>query len=953
MKKRILTFALALVLASSMVLSLFPAAASENALGDKKLYETLKEIDYAKEVYNSPEEKLATMTKVMENDRYALHIQEFTAEVCVVDKVTGQMLFTNPYDVSDTEASKSVKYEILSQINLTYTSNTGANDSLNSCFDAALEQQINIKLIRGGVRVEYTMGEATKKRMVPYQIEKSRFEKQILEPFFENTTSSSYTYEQYAAMKASDDLAQNAAATSAESFEYQKFLAYYTLFDINGKGVTLREKNTMLTAYPITERMAIYVLEDIKSAELNTLEGYLREYTKYSLEDMLSDHDLVEFEMEDNSPPIFKMALEYTLEEDGFQVRLPARGITFDASTYTLQTIQVLPYMGAGRTAKNAETALRNDSGYNFIPDGSGAIIDFEQNSSSAFTQVSGTMYGNDFGFYELASSAATSSYQTWRAPVYGTVMNSAIKVMEYELDEKGEPKEDEDGNLIRNLVEERNISQGYVAFMTEGESLTRIDAVDGGISHDYHSIGTTFFARQTDSYPLDGITVSGGSAVYTKAIDRKYVGNYTIKYRMLWGDDANYVGMAEAYRAYLIKEGVLSKQENKNENISLFVDLIGDVDTTEKFLGMPISAKAELTTFENAKTIISELKEAGVSEQVIRYLGWANGGMTATAPAKLKVEKALGGESALKELISYVQSEDFQMYLDLNFSYVNAIDLMDGFDLDADTAKTIDGKPAYYKTYNPVVQAYNTQVAYVISAGTIPRFYENIADKYISLFGEGQKNISVGSLGGALNSSQDEMLPLNREDAKDYTMSALEQIGSDYDSVLVENGNYYTWKYTDTILNIPLDSSNRITTTAEIPFLGIVLHGYMTYTGEAINLSGDYEQTLLKSIENGANPYFVLAYDNISELKTNGYSEYYAVEYATWKESIVKEYQKLNEVLAPIQNACITEHEILDNRVVKVTYDGGTEIYLNYNNYAITVEGLEIEAMGFSVVNA
>jgi hypothetical protein len=182
----------------------------------------------------------------------------------------------------------------------------------------------------------------------------------------------------------------------------------------------------------------------------------------------------------------------------------------------------------------------------------------------------------------------------------------------------------------------------------------------------------------------------------------------------------------------------------------------------------------------------------------------------------------------------------------------------------------------------------------------------------------------------------------------KDYTVFALEEIKKDFDQMVVEKGNYYTWQYADTILDIPLDSSNRNTTTAEVPFLGILLHGYMNYTGEAINMAGDYEYTLLKTIENGANPYFVLAYKNISELKKNGYSKYYAVEYSVWKDTIIKEYKKLNEVLAPVQDQIITNHEILQERVVRVSYENGTEVYLNYNNFAVTVNGLEIPAMGF-----
>ncbi|MBR5602173.1 MAG: hypothetical protein IKW24_06030, partial [Clostridia bacterium] len=501
-----------------MVLPLLPVAQAEG-IGSKELYEKLKAINYTTEVYDSPEAKLETMTKVIENERYALYIQEYTAEVCVVDKVTGQMLFTNPYDVADTAASNAIKYEILSQVQLSFKGNNSENGNLDSYSDAAISEQINIKLIRGGVRVEYTLGEAIKKRLVPYQIEKSRFEEDILRPLYEATKTTDVTFEDYLNLKKSKDLADQAAATAAESFAFGQLRSFYTLYDLSDPSLTAREQSTILATYPVTEQMPIYLLDEkIKPNALNVLEQYIRDHTEFSLDDMLAAHEEVGYVMEDGSPAIFKMALEYTLEEDGFQVRLPARGISFDAATYTLETVKILPFLGAGRVGQQG--AIRQDTGYNFIPDGSGATISFDQNSK--FTQVSGTMYGNDFGFYNSAT-AATASYQTWRAPVYGTVMESDMIINRPVLDEEGKPTADAEGKIVKEFVENRKVKQGYVAFITEGESLTRIDAVNGTGVHDYHSVSTTFFARQTDSYPLDGITVSGGMAVYTKAIDRKY----------------------------------------------------------------------------------------------------------------------------------------------------------------------------------------------------------------------------------------------------------------------------------------------------------------------------------------------------------------------------------------------------------------------------------------------
>ena len=104
----------------------------------------------------------------------------------------------------------------------------------------------------------------------------------------------------------------------------------------------------------------------------------------------------------------------------------------------------------------------------------------------------------------------------------------------------------------------------------------------------------------------------------------------------------------------------------------------------------------------------------------------------------------------------------------------------------------------------------------------------------------------------------------------------------------------------------------------------------------------------MLKTIENGANPYFVIAYDNVPELKVNGYSEYYAVQYSVWKETIIEEYKKLNKVLGPLQNVEIISHEIVADRVVKVGYQNGMLIYLNYNNFAVNVDGRAIRAMDF-----
>ena len=126
----------------------------------------------------------------------------------------------------------------------------------------------------------------------------------------------------------------------------------------------------MQRAYPITKTMAVYVLSsDIVNRELAYMENIIKTYAPdYSYEEMEYDHQMTQYESTTLSTPVFRLSLEYTLSEDGLVVTLPANGIRFDETLYKLQNITVLPYMGAG---------TYTNEGYTFIPDGSGALMDY------------------------------------------------------------------------------------------------------------------------------------------------------------------------------------------------------------------------------------------------------------------------------------------------------------------------------------------------------------------------------------------------------------------------------------------------------------------------------------------------------------------------------------------------------------------------------------------------
>jgi biopolymer transport protein ExbD len=154
--------------------------------------------------------------------------------------------------------------------------------------------------------------------------------------------------------------------------------------------------------------------------------------------------------------------------------------------------------------------------------------------------------------------------------------------------------------------------------------------------------------------------------------------------------------------------------------------------------------------------------------------------------------------------------------------------------------------------------------------------------------------------------------------------MEVLAEMQDKYNNVIIEGGNAYALPYGTDALNIPLDNSRYQISSASIPFIGMVLHGYMNYTGGVINTSGDVQYDVLKSLENGAALYFLLSYQNSNEFKNAfqmGLNDNYSVNYETWRDDVVYYYNQLNGAIGSLQNATITDHGFVN------AYRANTEI--------------------------
>ena len=936
-KKLISLFLAVLMLCGALTsFSVLTASAADTTEGTTGADDGLKIEDYIKTIYASPAEKLETMTLKTTKGNYAIYADELSGEVAVKDLTTGQVLFTNPYDIGASTASDTVKNEIMSQIIVKFTEN-GRERTYSSYEYAALRDQIKVKNIKNGIRVEYTIGREEARRLVPRRIEKERFETMILAPMEEYY---GVTYEEAKILKdKSGDPLQSV------SFYLCKWMSYFVYKDLD-ECSSDRLKEDLLATFPIVSKYDIYVLDPtINITEVEKIEEVIKTACpNYSYEEMDTDHMMTEYTSDDENPPVFKMALEYTLGEDGFTVRLPANGIRFNESKFQLTNVSVLPYMGAGNNAYE---------GYTFYPDGSGALFAFEDLKDQNTYTVASKIYGSDYAYHKL-----TGTYQqTVRYPVFGVVENTRY----YDcltISEKGDTttvingfvydtvkKAQEDGNSASEAVkkygtiissaevEERTESRGYVAIIEEGDALTELVNYHAGVLSPYDTVQMNFNPRPKDSYNVaDAISV-GTNSEWTVVSNRKYVGNYKIHYIMLSDDTlaakndlkdgqyykASWLGMAMAYRDYLTNKGILSalSAEETSSDIPLYIETFGAMEVIEKIASIPVEVMTPLTSTQDVITMYEELSGQGATNINFKLTGYANGGMFATVPKNLKWEKAVTKETSMQELFDYaagVEDGEMGIYPDFDFAYIKASKAFDGFSSRKHAIRTIDDRISKKREYMATQQKYGGFFQLVVSPAYYENFYVKFMENYLGY--DNLTGISVGSLGNALNSDFDEDEPYNREDAKGFTTKALEYItgsGASELQVMVDGGNAYTWQYADHILGAALDSSRYIKASYSVPFVGVVLHGYTNFTGTPLNMEGDVNYAKLKAIENGASVYFTLSYQNTQKLKEDFYlNKYYSVRYDIWFDDVVEIYNELNSEMKDVQDKIIIDHQFL-----------------------------------------
>ena len=908
---------------------------------------TVKQYLTTENEFKTDAEKLSTMTLKYEKNGYQLWADEFTGEVATVNLASGQILFSNPRDIgsknatSSSKADNAIKYDLMSQILVDYEEvTTDATGTLNSFKEAAMNGQIDVKTIKNGLRVEYTIGREDTKYLVPRLIEKTRFEENILKVIAaEFAPKWGLSVEDYMLV----------AETKAMDMDYAKVRAFYSLKDPNAEDVTDQDLLVMQNEFEITKKpygdglMAVYVCDkNITPKNLSEVETRIKTYCPlYTFEQLDYDHTLTDYETNDKAPPLFKMALEYRLDEFGLTVRLPANGIRFNETEYRLTGVTILPWMGAGSN---------DNTGYAFYPDGSGAIFRFEDNTAKKNLKIDGSIYGQDFAYHNITASHR----EAIRYPVFGIVKNRELTSAELEGEnnndttnntppgvEEGTTDDTSTQDKVELTPEQKTLSSGFLAILEEGDSLAKVELLFYNAVCKYDTVRFTVNPRPKDTYILSDAVSVGENKEVDVVSKRKYVGDYKIRYIMLTDDEiaaekniTNYyepswLGMARAYRDYLTSPystGTQNESKDKQvsvlnaltaqdvkEDIPLYIETFGSMNTIKKVLSVPVNTKVALTSFDDVKAMYKKLsEEAGIDNVNFKLTGYYNGGMYSSVPYKLKFEKSVGGKKGFESLLADAKANNYGVYLNFDFVYSasKATKMFDGLSNSRDLVRAIDDRYVSKQYYSATRQSYTSYFELAISPSRYTYFYDKVSKEYLSYNPIG---ISLSTLASDLNSDFDEDDPYNRDDSKKFTSELFDRMNKDYGSVMADSANAYTWQYVDHMINVAVDSSRLVKASNSVPFLGVVLHGYVQFAGTPMNMEGNIGYAMLKAIENGSGIYFILSYDNTELLKNDvQFSQYYSVRYDIWFDELAERYDAVNDVLKDLQLKLIIDHEFL-----------------------------------------
>lgn len=800
-------------------------------------------------------------TIILENDKLKLTMDPTTTQFTLEVKETGKVWYSNPPEAeTDPVAVASYKGRLQSTMIMTYSIATGLQTTYDSYTYGVANGLYTIEQGDDYVKVNYSLGNVEKEYLIPPVCTVAN-----MEQWFDKMGSTDSGFVK----------------------------RYYKKYDINKLGKD-DDKDALLAAYPSLANEPLYILRDTAKGAVTQKLEQIFENAGYTADDLAADKEL-SAQLSSKDTFVFDASIIYRLDGGDLLVEMPLSDLEYSDAT-PIYTLVPLPYFGAGGSG---------DEGYMLVPEGGGALINFNNNKLSQ-----ASYYANLYG-WDMALSRDAVVHDT-RA--YFNVFGIA------------------------------NGDDSFICMMEEGAPYAAVQADISGHGSSYNYVNSCYTISPSELYQVGDMNSQN---VY-KFLETLPDETLTQRYRFV--DSGSYVDMAKTYQGYLKDKYGEYFVENGDESTPVVLEIVGAVDKVRQILGVPVSRPLKLTKYSEAEEMLRQLASEGMSNMSVKYTGWCNGGVNQKLLSKAKTISALGSKNDLKSLGAAAEELGADLYLEGVTHYEYDSGLTDGFFSFTDAARFLSKERAELFVYSDITYSAREGIdSYYLLHPSLIKENAQVLTKAAEQY---KANVAFRDMGQDLSSDYYLKDTVSRQQAMASHAQILKEIEDGGKKVMINMGNDYALPYADIVTNMDLSGSGYTIIDEEIPFYQLAIHGFVNYVGSPLNNCGNEEQELLESAEYGAGLSFSLMRETAFALQKTLYTEYYASDFAAWHDRMMEIYNRYNSEMGHVFNQQMTGHEKLDDSLSCTVYEDGTKVYVNYGfTDAVAPDGTKLPARDYVVV--
>ena len=632
----------------------------------------------------------------------------------------------------------------------------------------------------------------------------------------------------------------------------------------------------------------------------------------WTYEDTLAANALAGVEL-DISFDFFDLVLEFVLEDDRLIANLPISEFTTESPAEAFD-LDFMKFFGAGG---------READGFMLVPSGAGGIISFN-NGGHRDDPFRSAVYGLD----PMLNHIRPQVVQPVRLPVLGI----------------------------------QNDGAAILAHVYNGQALATVNADVAGRTNSYNHAWFSFTLRTSQALNMDGIPGAAGDLTVVQ--EESYMGDITVVYHFLAGDNPGIGEMAQAYQDFLVSRGALTPLDGPGDR-TFYMDVVGAVGVRNHFLGTPYTTVEIMSTIDDANRFVDLLNAQGINNIQMQLHGWFNRGMNHDVAKNINIINNVGRANDIRDLDNRLQGSGGGLNPVVNFNTTAFGDRSPrNLSTTHEVALDITGIRGVMSGGRRDMLSHRagigwTDFHFLVHPGVLP-FH---IDEFLPAFDRrlGIDNIALGDLGAMVNESFFRRDPVNRESSRHIVVEQMGRIQDEIPNMVVFGGNDYSLAFASHLVDVPTRADMFHIIDYEVPFFPMVVHGFVEFAGASANLREHYDAVsiLLESMATGAAPRYTFTAEPTRNAQFSPFERMYSTQYSNWIDIAMEHYGVFNRYHRYLRGERIVDFEILAGRradtnsfsqVTVTEFSNGTRIYVNNTQADFNAGSVTIPARWFVV---